>query len=138
VIVKDLYVKIADEIEVYLVTVIANAHYEHTILVQRLQLFVEWERFELGPNHERNLIINPKLLPLKIGYIPMFKIVIILVLAFWVFYKVSSFFFKAGAASQQLRQQQSNRQFREQEKKNKKDGGNNIKGGDYVDYEEVK
>jgi len=73
---------------------------------------------------------------LQIGYILMFKIVIILALAFWVFYKVSSFFFKAGAASQQFRQQQSNRQFRDDEKKNKK--GGDIKGGDYVDYEEVK
>ena len=73
---------------------------------------------------------------MRIGYIPMFKIVIILALAFWVFYKVSSFFFKAGAASQQFRQQQSNRQFRDQEKKNKDNG--KVKGGDYVDYEEVK
>ncbi|MEJ0030972.1 MAG: hypothetical protein WDO15_11610 [Bacteroidota bacterium] len=73
---------------------------------------------------------------MEIGYIPMFKIVIILALAFWVFYKVSSFFFKAGAASQQSRQQQSNRQFRDEQKK-KKDNGN-VKGGEYVDYEEIK
>ncbi|MEI9919031.1 MAG: hypothetical protein WDO14_09555 [Bacteroidota bacterium] len=65
----------------------------------------------------------------------MLKIVIILTLAFWVFYKVSSFFFKAGEASQQIREQQSNRQTRDQQKK--KDAGN-IKGGEYVDYEEVK
>jgi hypothetical protein len=136
VVIKNLYIKITDEIEVHFVAVIADAHNEHTVLIQRLQLFIEWERFELGPNHGRNLIINPKLLPLKIGYMPMFKIVIILVLAFWVFYKVSSFFFKAGAASQQFRQQQSNRQFTDKEKKNK--NGGNVKGGEYVDYEEVK
>ncbi|HEX8059760.1 MAG TPA: hypothetical protein VF473_02445 [Cyclobacteriaceae bacterium] len=74
---------------------------------------------------------------MKIGYIPMFKIAIILVLAFWVFYKVSSFFFKAGEASQQIRQQQSNRQVNNEQKKNSNKKGN-INDGEYVDYEEVK
>jgi hypothetical protein len=41
VIVKDLYIKIADEIEVYFVAVVTDAHYKHTVLVQRLQLFIE-------------------------------------------------------------------------------------------------
>jgi hypothetical protein len=66
----------------------------------------------------------------------MLKGLIIVTIAFYVFYKVSSFFFKAGAASQQFRQQQSNRQFKNDGKKNKDKG--NVKGGEYVDYEEVK
>jgi len=65
----------------------------------------------------------------------MLKGLIIITLAFYVFYKITSFFFKAGAASQQMKQQQSNRQFRDDEKKNKKA---NVRGGDYIDYEEVK
>ena len=66
----------------------------------------------------------------------MLKGLIIITLAFYVFYKITSFFFKAGAASQQFKQQQSNRQFRNDEKKNKSNGPKN--GGDYIDYEEVK
>lgn len=66
----------------------------------------------------------------------MLKGFIIVTIAFYVFYKITSFFFKAGAASQQLRQQQSNRQFRDDEKKNKSNG--KTKGGEYIDYEEVK
>lgn len=65
----------------------------------------------------------------------MLKGIIILTLAFYVFYKITSFFFRAGASSQQFRQQQSNREFRNDEKKNKSDG---TKGGEYIDYEEVK
>lgn len=66
----------------------------------------------------------------------MWKFLLIATIGFYVFYKISSFFFKAGAASQQLRQQQSKQQqVRNGEKKNK---GENIKGGEYVDYEEVK
>ena len=66
----------------------------------------------------------------------MLKGLIIVTIAFYVFYKVTSFFFKAGAASQQFRQQQSNRQFKNDGKKDKTKG--NVKGGEYVDYEEVK
>jgi hypothetical protein len=65
----------------------------------------------------------------------MLKGIIILTLAFYVFYKITSFFFRAGAASQQFRQQQPKQQFRNGDKKDK---NGNIKGGDYVDYEEVK
>jgi len=66
----------------------------------------------------------------------MIKGLIIVTIAFYVFYKVSSFFFKAGAASQQLRQQQSNRHAKNDGRKSK--DKNNMKGGEYVDYEEVK
>jgi hypothetical protein len=65
----------------------------------------------------------------------MLKGIIILTLAFYVFYKITSFFFRAGASSQQFRQQQENKQFRGNDKKAKP---GNVKGGDYVDYEEVK
>ncbi len=70
----------------------------------------------------------------------MFKLLIILALVLYILSKVGGFFFRAGAASQQ------NRNFQQR----KPDGGVNvdspskkekrggIKGGDYVDYEEVK
>ncbi len=61
----------------------------------------------------------------------MLKGIIIITLAFYVFYKITSFFFKAGAASQQ----QQNTRFRDDSKKSKP---GKVKGGEYVDYEEVK
>lgn len=59
-------------------------------------------------------------------------------LILYIVYKIGGIFFRAGAASQQYRQQQGGRT---QEKVNntantKRDG--KIKGGEYVDYEEVK
>jgi len=62
----------------------------------------------------------------------MWKLIFILALVFYVFYKVSSFFFRAGVASGQNKQQRR----APEEKKPRQNG--NIKGGDYVDYEEVK
>jgi hypothetical protein len=59
------------------------------------------------------------------------KYILILALLFYVFYKVTSFFFKAGVASGQSQKQR-------QASEGKKKGSTNIKGGDYVDYEEVK
>jgi len=50
----------------------------------------------------------------------------------YLLYKFGSFFFKIGAASQNLRQQQNKQQ------QPKKPQNGKIKGGDYVDYEEVK
>ena len=64
----------------------------------------------------------------------MLKGIIIITLAFYVFYRITSFFFKAGAASQQ-----SNRPLDSDvnnSKAKKKSGG--PKGGEYIDYEEVK
>jgi hypothetical protein len=58
------------------------------------------------------------------------KYILILALLFYVFYKVTSFFFKAGVASGQNRKQAP------EAKKSRPNG--NIKGGDYIDYEEVK
>ena len=60
------------------------------------------------------------------------KYILILALLFYVFYKVTSFFFKAGVASGQSRQQRQ-----APEGKKGKPGGE-IKGGEYVDYEDVK
>lgn len=66
----------------------------------------------------------------------MFKFLLILGLILYVIYKIGTLFFKAGAASQQFRNQNQNPNFNNpnnQQKKNK-----NFKGGEYVDYEEIK
>ena len=57
------------------------------------------------------------------------KYLLILGLLFYLFYKVTSFFFRAGVSSGQQRPAP-------QAKKPK--GNNTIKGGEYVDYEDVK
>jgi hypothetical protein len=59
----------------------------------------------------------------------MFKLLVILGLVFYVLYKVGSFFFRAGVSSGQQRQAPEVK---------KPKGNTTIKGGDYVDYEEVK
>jgi hypothetical protein len=59
------------------------------------------------------------------------KYILILALLFYVFYKVTSFFFRAGVASGQSRPRQA------PEVKKPKNNGT-VKGGDYIDYEEVK
>jgi hypothetical protein len=48
----------------------------------------------------------------------------------YILFKVGSFFFKIGAASQQMREREPNKATKKTDPK--------IKGGDYVDYEEVK
>ena len=58
------------------------------------------------------------------------KYILILVLLFYVFYKVTSFFFRAGVQSGQAQKRQA--------PEPKKAKGTSIKGGDYIDYEEVK
>jgi hypothetical protein len=65
----------------------------------------------------------------------MLRFLVILGLIVYVFYKIGSFFFKAGAASQELRD------FKQQQARNKaqaKTAKSKVKGGDYVDYEEIK
>jgi hypothetical protein len=70
----------------------------------------------------------------------MIRILIITALIVYIFSKLSSFFFRVGAASQRDR----NFQHRRPEgsihvdSAPKKDKRGKIKGGDYVDYEEVK
>lgn len=63
----------------------------------------------------------------------MFKFLLIIFVICYVLYKVGTFFFKIGAASQQMNR---NRQQNSTTKKEPSSG--KIKGGDYVDYEEVK
>jgi hypothetical protein len=66
------------------------------------------------------------------------KFLIILGLIAYIFYKVGGLFFRAGAASQnrtQYRKPEANNPDTAP-KKEKRNG--TIKGGDYIDYEEVK
>jgi hypothetical protein len=66
------------------------------------------------------------------------KFLIILGLIAYIFYKVGGLFFRAGAASQNRTQYRKpeNNVADPSPKKEKRNGS--IKGGDYVDYEEVK
>ena len=70
----------------------------------------------------------------------MFKFLIILGLILYIIYKIGSMFFRAGAASQQFRNQQQRRNFDANSdpagQKRKKDS--KFKGGEYIDYEEIK
>jgi hypothetical protein len=63
----------------------------------------------------------------------MWRFIIIIGIVGYILYKVGSFFFKIGAASQQMRQGGNSPNV-----KSKKPHDPKIKGGDYVDYEEVK
>jgi hypothetical protein len=66
----------------------------------------------------------------------MFKFLLILSIIGYVFYKVGGIFFRAGAASQQPRRPQDTASnVNAKPVKEKKRG---IKGGEYVDYEEIK
>ncbi|HYG04364.1 MAG TPA: hypothetical protein VD927_18080 [Chryseosolibacter sp.] len=65
----------------------------------------------------------------------MVKILIITGLILYVLYKIGSFFFRAGAASQQFRNQGNPSHFKKSDKNAK---GPTIKGGEYIDYEEIK
>ncbi len=68
----------------------------------------------------------------------MLKLLIILALSIYVISKVSGFFFRVGAASQNRNQQRKPDGSIHADSNQKKDKRGNIKGGDYVDYEEVK
>lgn len=65
----------------------------------------------------------------------MFKFLLIVSLIGYIFYKVGGVFFRAGAASRQTRPQDTASNVNASSVKEKKGG---IKGGEYVDYEEVK
>jgi hypothetical protein len=67
----------------------------------------------------------------------MLKFLLIVALITYLVYKIGSFFFRAGASSRQFRQSQPNSNSHvgangKQTRKGK------FKGGEYVDYEEVK
>ena len=73
----------------------------------------------------------------------MLKFLLILGLVTYVVYKIGSWFFRAGAASQQFRNHQQGGSFNRNmnanspgQKSTKK--GPDFKGGEYIDYEEVK
>lgn len=70
----------------------------------------------------------------------MFKFLLIVALVFYAIYKIGTLFFKAGAASQQFRNQQPPRNFNGNAAPNpkQKPKGTDFKGGEYIDYEEVK
>jgi hypothetical protein len=68
----------------------------------------------------------------------MFKFLLIMALILYVVYKIGGFFFKAGAASQQFRQQSHRPQDTVNNQSAKAKSNGHIKGGEYVDYEEVK
>ena len=67
----------------------------------------------------------------------MFKFLLALGLVSYVLYKVGGVFFRAGAASQQYRRPQDTASNVNANPAKEKKAGN-IKGGEYVDYEEVK
>ncbi len=69
----------------------------------------------------------------------MLKFLLILALVVYIVYKLGSLFYRAGAASQQFRDAQK-RNFDSHSGSNgkarKSDG--RVKGGEYIDYEEIK
>jgi hypothetical protein len=73
----------------------------------------------------------------------MLKFLLILCIIVYLVYKVGSFFFRAGAASQQFRnyQQQQRRSFDNDSHADPKSNPkkkDKFKGGEYIDYEEIK
>jgi hypothetical protein len=64
----------------------------------------------------------------------MFKFLLILGLILYIVYKIGSLFFRAGAASQQQRRNFDGNAERPSPKTKK----GKFKGGDYIDYEEIK
>jgi hypothetical protein len=65
----------------------------------------------------------------------MFRFLLIIGIISYVFYKIGSFFFRAGAAAQELKDYKNQQKSADSSKKASKRG---VKGGDYVDYEEIK
>lgn len=66
-----------------------------------------------------------------------FRFLLIIGIIGYVLYKIGSFFFRAGAASQQLRNFERQQQA-EREKQTRKATRSDRRGGEYIDYEEVK
>ena len=86
--------------------------------------------------------IGQKPLPLYFGYpLAMLKFLLILALSLYILSKIGSFIFRGGAASHQFRPNQrrpSDGKLHVDTPPRKEKKPNNFKGGDYVDYEEVK
>lgn len=70
----------------------------------------------------------------------MLKFLLILILALYILSKIGGFLFRAGASSQQYRSQarRPDGKIHVDTAPPKERKGSSIKGGDYVDYEEVK
>jgi hypothetical protein len=69
----------------------------------------------------------------------MLRFLLILGVITYVLYKIGSFFFRAGAASQQLRNyERQQQQQADRVKQAQKSKRNEVRGGEYIDYEEVK
>jgi len=71
----------------------------------------------------------------------MLRFLIIMALAIYVISKIGGFFFRAGVSSQQNRyppRSPSDGKINVDAAPHKERRSGNIKGGDYVDYEEVK
>lgn len=66
----------------------------------------------------------------------MFKFLLLLGLILYVIYKVGSLFFRAGAASQQFRNQHRHHENGNPDTNQK--AKTKFKGGEYIDYEEIK
>lgn len=67
----------------------------------------------------------------------MLRFLVIVALVTYIVYKIASFFFRFGAASRQMRDQQRNHQGNMHNGRDRR-RGSGFKGGEYVDYEEVK
>ena len=65
----------------------------------------------------------------------LLRTLIILGLITYVFYKIGSFFFRAGAASQELKNMKDQNKRADAAARKSK---SKLKGGDYIDYEEIK
>jgi hypothetical protein len=68
----------------------------------------------------------------------MLKLLIIVALVLYILSKIGGFFFRIGAASQNRNTQSRRPGSIHVDVNQKKDKRGTIKGGDYVDYEEVK
>lgn len=68
----------------------------------------------------------------------MYKFLLIIGLVLYVVYKIGSLFFRAGAASQQFRNQQRKNFDGNATNQKPKTKNASFKGGEYIDYEEIK
>lgn len=68
----------------------------------------------------------------------MFKFLLIVGLIVYVIYKIGGLFFRAGAASQQYRNQQRADSHQNFNGAKRKETSRDYKGGEYIDYEEIK
>jgi hypothetical protein len=68
----------------------------------------------------------------------MFRFFLIFGLISYVLYKIGGFFFRVGAASQNRNYPPRQPQPNHEPKPKKETKGGSIKGGEYIDYEEVK